>query len=59
MEQVGLMDHSEPQILVALPTLARPAVMPCMSTKSRQTIYSGAIMGAEIRAQKSRAECYT
>jgi hypothetical protein len=28
--------------------------LPCMSTKSRQTIYGGRIMGAKIRAESAR-----
>ena len=31
-----------------------PAVLPPMSTKSRQTIYGGQIIGAKIRAQSAR-----
>jgi hypothetical protein len=55
-EPVGPRGRSEPQILVALPGLARPAVMPAMSTKSRQVIYGGRVMGAKIRAQGAREE---
>ncbi len=41
-------------MLVALPSIARPAVLPAMSTKSRQTIYGGRIIGAKIRADGAR-----
>jgi hypothetical protein len=43
-----------PQRLVALHAAARPAVFAGMSTKSRQTIYGGRIMGAKIRAESAR-----
>jgi hypothetical protein len=40
---------------VALPAAARPAViLVSMSTKSRQTIFGGAIIGAKIRADGAR-----
>jgi Fe-S-cluster-containing hydrogenase component 2 len=39
---------------VALHAAARPAVFAGMSTKSRQTIYGGRIMGAKIRAESAR-----
>ena len=50
-EPVGPHARSEPQILVALPATAGAAVMPHMSTKSRQVIYGGRIIGAKMRAQ--------
>jgi hypothetical protein len=42
------------QILVGLPASARAAVLSPMSTKSRQTIYGGSIIGAKIRAESAR-----
>src|SRR5438270_44975 len=47
---IGSRRGSEPQMLVALPALASIAVMPAMSTKSRQVIYGSRIEGASIRA---------
>jgi hypothetical protein len=38
-----------------MPLLAKPAQMQAMSTKSRQSIYGGRIMGADIRAQATPA----
>ena len=52
-EPVGLQGRSGHLImLVALSALA--AAMPPMSTKSRQTIYGGRIIGAKIRAEGAR-----
>lgn len=45
---------NEPQILVGLPAPARAPVLPPMSTKSRQAIYGGQIIGAKIRAESAR-----
>jgi hypothetical protein len=42
-------------MLVALPLPAEIAVMPAMSTKSRQVIWGGQIIGAEISAKSARA----
>lgn len=39
---------------MALPAAAKLAVVVTMSTKSRQVIYGGRIMGADIRAQDAR-----
>jgi hypothetical protein len=46
--------RSGPQILVALRSRAKVAVMAAMSTKSRQVIYGGRIIGAKIRAEGAR-----
>ena len=51
---MGSSIRSRPQILVGFPAAARAAVIVGMSTKSRQTIYGGAIMGAKIRAESAR-----
>src|ERR1700738_208617 len=53
-EPVGPQARSCPQILVALPQSQGPLVMPAMSTKSRQVIYGGRIIGAKIRAEGAR-----
>ena len=53
-EAVGPRVRSGHLILVALPAAARPAVMPAMSTKSRDVIYGGRIIGARLRAQRAR-----
>jgi hypothetical protein len=47
-------ERSEPLILVALHGLARAAVMPRMSTKSREVIFGSRIAGAKIRADEAR-----
>jgi hypothetical protein len=46
--------RSGPQILVALRSRAKTAVMAVMSTKSREVIYGGRIIGARIRAEGAR-----
>ena len=43
-------------MLVALPALARVAVTPAMSTKSREVIFGSRIRGAKIRAEGAREE---
>ena len=48
---VGFRRRSEHQILVALRSRAKVDVMAAMSTKSRQVIYGGRIIGAKIRAE--------
>jgi hypothetical protein len=48
--------RSGPQILVALRAVASAAVMPAMSTKSRDTIFGGQLMGAQIRAEGVRED---
>lgn len=53
---VGPGNLVRPQILVALPAITRPAVMPSMGTKSREVIWGGQIMGAEIHAKHARQE---
>jgi len=45
---------SGPQLLVALPTAIGAVVVATMSTKSRQVIYGGQIIGAKIRAEDAR-----
>jgi len=49
---VGPLDCSEH--LVALPALARVAVMPAMGTKSRENIWGSQIRGAKMGAEKAR-----
>jgi len=39
---------------VGLPAAARAAVLPSMSTKSRQAVYGGEIIGAKIRVKGAR-----
>jgi hypothetical protein len=48
--------RSKPQSLVALHGRAKLAVMAAMSTKSREVIWGGAIMGAEMTARQARDE---
>ena len=55
-EPVGSRGRSGHLILVALPALARVAVMPAMSTKSRELIFGSRIRGAKIRAEGAREE---
>jgi hypothetical protein len=56
-EPVGPPSRSVPQTLVALRGLARVAAMPrAMGTKSREVIWGGQIMGAEIHARHAREE---
>jgi hypothetical protein len=43
-------------MLVVLPALASVTVMPAISTKSREVIWGGQIMGAEIHARHAREE---
>ena len=56
IEPVGSSGRSGHLILVALPGLARVAVMPAMSTKSREVIFGSRIRGARIRAEGAREE---
>jgi hypothetical protein len=51
---VALRRRSQPLILVALLAAAKPAVIGSMSTKSREVIYGGRIIGAKIRADGAR-----
>jgi hypothetical protein len=52
----GPIGRSRHLFLVALPALSRAAVMPAMGTKSREVIWGGPIMGAEIHARHAREE---
>jgi hypothetical protein len=56
IEPVGSRGCSGYLILVGLPALARVAVMPAMSTKSREVIFGSRIRGAKIRAEGAREE---
>src|SRR6186997_2597507 len=51
---VGLPTCSGHQSLANLPGLARPAVMPAMSTKSREVIWGSRIRGAKMHAEHAR-----
>jgi hypothetical protein len=48
---VAFRRHSGPQILVALRSRAKLAVIVAMGSKSREVIYGGRIIGARIRAE--------
>jgi hypothetical protein len=48
--------RSLPQRLVKLPSPAKAAVIAAMSTKKREVIWGGRIMGADMRAQMARQE---
>jgi hypothetical protein len=47
---------SEPQNLVKLLRSANTAVVRAMSTRTREVIWGGRIMGADMRAQTARQE---
>ena len=53
---VGLCGRSCPQSVVALPGLAKAAVIAAMSTKSREVIFGSRIRGAKNRAEGAREE---
>jgi hypothetical protein len=55
-EPVGLDGRSCAQTVVALPGLAKAAVIAAMSTKSRQVIFGSRIRGAKICAEGAREE---
>ncbi len=55
-EPVGSRGRSGHLILVALPGLARAAVIRVMSTKLREVIFGSRIRGAKIRAEGVREE---
>jgi hypothetical protein len=51
---IAFQRRSGPQILVALPSRAKIAVMVAMGSKSREVIYGRRIIGARIRAEGAR-----